>query len=68
MSESKPLTIKAFSESSGISVATIMRAIKKGELIAVIKNSANKRGRSEYILDRASANQFKKFWMGHKKR
>ena len=64
---SKPLTVKALCLESNISQASINRAILSGELVAVIQRTAHKFGRPYYIIDRHSAEVFKKNFFKLKK-
>lgn len=60
MTKPKPLTVKEFSIQTGISVATITRAIHSGALVVVVEKSDKKsKGRPRFFIDRASANHFK---------
>jgi hypothetical protein len=64
MTKPKPLTISQLSLDTGVSWATIIRAIYSGELVAVKQEKQDRRGRPKWIIDRASAAQYKK---NHKK-
>jgi hypothetical protein len=54
----QPLTIKSLSLESGLLECQILRAINRGELVAV--SGKIKKGKPVYIIDRASAEKFLK--------